>query len=380
MIEITDKKDCTGCNACTQRCPVGCISMQTDEEGFLYPIADKDTCIDCGLCERVCPVINPYEPRLPIETLAAKNPDRQVRMASSSGGVFHALAKSVIEEGGVVFGARFNSQWDVEHAYTETMDGIKAFQGSKYVQSTIGGAFTEAERFLKAGRKVLFTGTPCQIAGLKHFLRKDYAPQLITADVACHGVPSPTIWRDYLNFITPDSTHITSISFRSKKISWEDYGMSISFTDHRPYFQKKWKDSYMFAFLRNLTLRPSCHRCPAKCGKSHSDITLGDLWGINHLLPNFQDKSGVSFVLLNTQTGMEKLLTLNLDSTKVDYNDIIHYNPSLIKDGKIPPEESEFRNNYVSAGISALFTYVEKMKPGIFKRIFRKVQILLHHN
>jgi Coenzyme F420-reducing hydrogenase, beta subunit len=161
--------------------------MQEDDEGFLYPCVDQSMCIHCGLCEKVCPVIHQALPGEPINTFAAKNMNDSIRRKSSSGGVFHALACNVINEGGVVFGARFDSKWGVEHSYTETISGLAFFQGSKYVQSNIGTAYTDAERFLKAGRKVLFSGTPCQLAGLRLFLRKDYGNLLLSVDVACHG-------------------------------------------------------------------------------------------------------------------------------------------------------------------------------------------------
>ena len=197
MINIIDKKNCCGCNACVQHCPKSCVTMQEDEEGFLYPIVDQEACIDCGLCEKVCPVLNQGEERKPLQVYAANNPNEEIRMQSSSGGVFTLLAETIIQEGGVVFGARFNDDWEVIHDYTETKEELAAFRGSKYVQSRIGDSYCQAEQFLKKGRKVLFTGTPCQIAGLNLFLRKEYG-NLLTVDFICHGVPSPGVWKSYL--------------------------------------------------------------------------------------------------------------------------------------------------------------------------------------
>lgn len=197
MIRIYNKHDCCGCNSCVQRCPKSSITMREDEEGFLYPDVDESTCIDCGLCETVCPVIHQSTVRKPIAVCAAKNKDEKIRLSSSSGGAFTALAESVIDEDGVVFGAKFDEDWSVVHDYMETREGLAAFRGSKYVQSRIGDSFKKAEQFLKAGRKVLFSGTPCQIAGLKRFLRKEY-DNLLTVDFICHGVPSPGVWREYL--------------------------------------------------------------------------------------------------------------------------------------------------------------------------------------
>ena len=197
MIKIQNKQDCCGCSACVQRCPKHCISMKEDEEGFLYPVVVETLCIDCGLCEKVCPIINRPE-KLPVmKVLAVKNRNEEERMASSSGGVFIALAKKVIEQNGVVFGAVFDVNWEVKHTYSETLDGVKPMMGSKYVQSRIGESFSQAEGFLKEGRKVLFTGSPCQITALHNYLHKGY-PNLLAVDFLCHGVPSPGVWRKYL--------------------------------------------------------------------------------------------------------------------------------------------------------------------------------------
>lgn len=199
MINIKEKHNCCGCSACVQVCPKQCISMSADNEGFLYPQIDTAICIDCGLCEKVCPVINQNEPREPLAVYAANNNNEDIRLKSSSGGIFTLLAEQIISEGGVVFGARFNENWEVVHDYTEAIEGLEPFRGSKYVQSIIGDNFIKAKQFLTDGRKVLFSGTPCQIAGLKKFLRKEYE-NLLTVEVVCHGVPSPMVWRDYLDY------------------------------------------------------------------------------------------------------------------------------------------------------------------------------------
>lgn len=192
MIEIKDKKDCCGCSACVQKCPKQCISLKEDNEGFLYPEVDKSMCINCGLCEKVCPVLHQGESRKPLKVYAAKNQDEEIRRQSSSGGIFTLLAEKTIQDGGVVFGARFDEHWEVKHDYTETIEGLAAFRGSKYVQSRMEDNYRKAEMFLKQGRKVLFSGTPCQVAGLKRFLRKYYG-NLLTIDMVCHGVPSPLV-------------------------------------------------------------------------------------------------------------------------------------------------------------------------------------------
>lgn len=174
MIEIRNKRDCCGCNACVQKCPQQCIGQSEDAEGFIYPQVDKARCVGCGLCEKVCPVINQNPKSKPLKVMAGRNGNEEIRMVSSSGGAFTLLAGEIIGRGGVVFGARFDENWNVVHSYTECTDGLAAFRGSKYVQSRIGETFSQAEKFLKQGREVLFTGTPCQIAGLRRFLGKEY--------------------------------------------------------------------------------------------------------------------------------------------------------------------------------------------------------------
>lgn len=322
MIEIKEKKNCCGCNACVQVCPKQCISMKEDREGFLYPEVDKDICVDCHLCEKVCPVLNQGKERKPLKVYAAKNKDEEIRRQSSSGGIFTLLAEQVIDEGGVVFGARFNENWEVVHSYTETKEGLAAFRGSKYVQSRIGDNYKKAEEFLKSGRKVLFSGTPCQIAGLNLYLRKEYE-NLLTVDFICHGVPSPGVWREYLKEeiarqcdgknsvlshpIEKEKIRVKGISFRDKKLGWKKYSfvLTLSVPDGHGVentvlpSEPLNKNLFLRGFLADLYLRPSCYACPAKCLKSGSDVTIGDFWGIEKVMPEMDDDKGVSVVMMN---------------------------------------------------------------------------------
>lgn len=407
MINIVEKEDCVGCNACVQRCPKQCITMKEDEQGFLYPKVDLDKCIDCHLCEKVCPVLNQKEPRKPIEVYAAKNKNKEVQLRSSSGGIFFALAESVINQGGVVFGARFNNNWEVIHDYADTIEGIKAFQGSKYVQSRIEDSFIKAEQFLKSGRKVMFTGTPCQIAGLHLFLKKDYGTQLLSVDLVCHGVPSPRVWREYLGYITrPKGASagkntvfsslkgkpvITGISFRDKRLGWEKYGFSVRVvateeSDKNSVFQSDInkekeqellfepldKNLFMQGFLKDLYLRPSCYACPAKCGKSHSDITLADFWGIKSLYHNMYDFGGTSLVLYNTPNANKYLDYGNCDYQKVDFEKSIKTNKAFLR-STIKPEISRFfwMNSVNNINFDILGKIIRKMRPILIKRLYR---------
>ena len=338
MIKIQEKRDCCGCAACVQRCPKSCISLKEDEEGFLYPSVDEGVCINCGLCEKVCPIINRAE-KLPVkEVLAVKNRDEAERMASSSGGVFIALAKKTIEKGGVVFGAVFDDNWEVRHTYAETLDGVRPMMGSKYVQSRIENSYREAETFLKQGREVLFTGSPCQLAGLRSYLRKDY-PNLLTVDFLCHGVPSPGVWRRYLKEALPDAARraaagkntvlssslksapvITGIEFRDKTLhGWKKFSFvvrgSASKADKNSVLLSDIfsQNPYMRGFLSDVYLRPSCYRCKCKNGVSHSDLTIGDFWGAPKAMPDFDDDKGIGLVLVNTDKGKAVFDELDMD-------------------------------------------------------------------
>ncbi len=354
MIKVDSKEKCCGCWACVQRCPKHCITMVEDDEGFLYPKVDSSLCIDCSLCEKVCPVINQGEPRIPDMVYAAKNLNEEIRMASSSGGIFTLLAEEIIAKGGVVFGARFNEEWDVVHDYTETIEGLSAFRGSKYVQSRVGKCYSQVEEFLKKGRKVLFSGTPCQIAGLKRFLRKEY-DNLLTVDFICHGVPSPGVWREYLkeeiarqcdgkNIVLSHpvfngrEARIESISFRNKCLGWKRFSFVLTLSLSDGYGDNKLvllseplnKNIFLRGFLANLYLRPSCHICPAKSLKSGSDITIGDFWGIQNVMPEIDDDKGVSAVMVSTEKGKEiwgEITTINYE---VAFDDVVAANSALI--------------------------------------------------
>lgn len=351
MIDIKNKQDCCGCSACAQRCPKQCITMAEDEEGFLYPQVDTSKCVDCHLCEKVCPVINKYEARTPLNVYAAKNSDDEVRHQSSSGGIFTLLAEQTIKDGGVVFGACWDKDWNVKHDYAECLDDLAKFRGSKYLQSVIGDTYIKAEQFLKASRKVMFTGTPCQIAGLKHFLRKEY-DNLLAVEVICHSVPSSGVWQQYLieklQTLGWNKSDIRHISFRSKATGWKGYSFMIENKDGNVFLELGSKNAFMRGFLANLYTRPSCKKCPAKQLKSGSDITLGDFWGINSLMPEIDDDKGVSVVIVNTEKGRETIhIVYNL--IQASWSDICSKNPAVVKSVTASAKKDLFfRNNGLS--------------------------------
>lgn len=381
MIRIKHKSDCCGCEACVQRCPKRCISLHRDQEGFLYPLVDESICIDCGLCERVCPVINQGEPLKPLVAYAAKNQDESVRLSSSSGGVFTALAEQVIAQGGVVFGARFDESWNVVHDYVETVEGLSAFRGAKYVQSRIGLCFLQAETFLRQGRQVLFSGLPCQIAGLKMFLRKDY-DNLITVDLFCHGVPSPTVWKRFLEEeVATPHTQLKSISFRDKASGWKNYSFSYLQEDtdgvhlHR---MLSAKNLFMRGFLTDLYLRPSCYHCPVKQCKSGSDLTIGDYWGIQQAHPELDDDKGVSAILVNTDKGAAILQAVQQVSLyESTFEKVVKCNPALIKSAQEPTKRSLFFELLNQRKISEVVLQLTHLS--VWTKIRRKVFCLLSH-
>lgn len=344
MINIKNKQDCCGCSACSQRCPKQCISMQMDDEGFLYPQVDSSKCIDCHLCEKVCPVINQGEARTPLNVYAAKNSDNKVRYQSSSGGIFTLLAEHTIKDGGVVFGACWDNEWNVKHDYVDNISDLQKFRSSKYLQSVIGDCYLKAEHFLKTGRKVMFTGTPCQIAGLKHFLRKEY-DNLLTVEVICHSVPSPRVWQQYLveklQILGWNKSDIHHISFRSKATGWKEYSFMIENNEGSVFSELGRKNAFMRGFLANLYTRPSCQVCPAKQLKSGSDIILGDFWGINSLMPEIDDDKGISVVIVNTQKGSEAIYIVdNLIPAK--WTDISTKNPAVLKSVMASEKKNKF--------------------------------------
>lgn len=330
MIQILDKSQCCGCSACEQICPQHCICLISDEQGFLYPSIKEEYCINCKLCEKACPVINKNKARKPVSVYAAINTDEEIRLKSSSGGIFTAFAENIIEQGGVVFGARFDDNWDVIHDYTDSVEGLEALRGSKYVQSFIRDSFIKVEHFLKQNRKVLFSGTPCQIAGLLGYLRKDY-DNLITVEVACHGVPSPMVWHNYIK-----DKKISVVNFRDKSTGWKDYSVRIGRKRKRHTY-----DSYMNCFLGNYSLRQSCFNCGFKSGKSQADITIADLWGISKIKSNLDDNKGASSIII-WKAGKLSLDKLSLELCEVSFSEVAKYNPALVNSSLKPSKYTEF--------------------------------------
>lgn len=368
MIWITNKHNCCGCTACVQVCPKQYITMQEDEKGFLYPKVDDNLCINCGLCEKVCPMLNSKEKVEPQQVCAAINPDEEIRRNSSSGGVFTMLAESVIKEGGVVFGAIWNEQWEVVHSYTESLDGLSAFRGAKYSQSIIGDTYRQAQKFLKAGRKVLFSGTGCQIAGLKFFLRKEY-DNLLTVEIACHGVPSPKVWKEYVKKVS-DGKQLTNIVFRDKRNGWNGYGLSVVGTDGKELMYEPFlRNDFLQSMLNDLCIRPSCTNCPAKAGASGADLLIGDFWGVEGMHPDMYDNKGCSLVIAYTNVGKTMFGGLDLREKEVTYEEGCRYNPCIVQSIHESRYAPIFWYNFRNHGIEAAPKTLRILKSNRIARI-----------
>lgn len=410
MIDITDKHNCCGCSACVQACPKHCISFEEDNQGFRYPLVNRADCIDCGLCERVCPVLNQLKPQKPMKAYAAINPDNKIRMKSSSGGIFTMLAEKILSEGGVVFGARFDENWEVKHDFTETLDGLEAFRGSKYLQSRIGETYSLAKEFLLKNRKVLFTGTPCQIAGLKKFLLKEY-DNLLTVDIVCHGTPSPLVWRTYLkdcmkhpfgvnhkNTVSSSLAHtssITDITFRDKSTGWKNYSFvlrAFSKSEDNSEFSSDYTSDdngilvhdtfknnlYMQIFLNNLCLRPSCSRCPAKSGMSSSDLTIADYWGIDKILPTYDDDKGTSLILVNSLLGQKFLDSIQIKRKETSYEDALRGNSSIEQSVQETPNVVKFWRHFHKHGLQNIEKLYDSFKPSLLRRLIMRIKYEAH--
>jgi len=358
-IDFIKKNQCCGCSACVQKCPKNAISLKEDEEGFFYPIVNKEKCINCGLCKKVCPFIN-YEveqkENYP-KAYAVKNKINKDILNSSSGGVFIAIAKYIIKENGVVFGAAYDENNNVNHISVEREEDLFKLQGSKYVQSNILNTFKDAKESLDKGKKVLFSGTPCQIRGLKNFLLKDY-DNLITCDLVCHGVPSQKLFKTYLKSLEEKyQKKIKKYDFRNKDKKGWGLTAKVTFEDGKSKYINSDFDSYYSNFLDCNTYRESCYNCKFTTTNRNTDITLADYWGILSIHNDFYDEKGVSLILVNSKSGLDLLNNIadNIELIETDLNYAITKNKNLIQ----PSVRPEKRNNiYKNIDNSSCTNYI----------------------
>jgi len=297
---------CFGCTACVHICPVSCIRMVQDTRGFLYPVVDESQCIDCGLCLQVCPFVTDSNlgSELFPETLAyaAKHTDDATRRQSSSAGAFTAISEYVLGQQGVVYAAGYDDDLTVCHVRAISIEQRNLLRGSKYVQSNLGDTFKDVEHDLKHDLFVLFTGTPCQVAGLRNYLQKEYET-LLLVDLICHGVPSQKVFKDYLDLVESlEGSSITSCTFRDTSKGWRNLAMNLGFASGSKIIDAS-NSSYYTLFVNGTILRPCCYECKFSNFDRSGDITIGDFWGIEKTLPQFEDEQGVSLILVNSHKG-----------------------------------------------------------------------------
>ena len=354
MLEITEKSKCCGCSACQAVCPHDAITMSRDALGFAYPSVAADKCVKCGLCIRVCDFNNKNEATAEacdtIKVSAARNRDDSVLENSQSGGVFTSLATDILNGNGTVYGAAMNADFTVSHHRVDSISSLPSLRGSKYVQSDMDDMFRRVREDLESGRKVLFSGTPCQVAGLVSYIPERLRHNLHTVDFICHGVPSPAIWHDYVSYMS-SSGRIVGASFRDKSEGgWKRHVETFTYDDGR----KVARESFRVLFYKNIMLRPSCAACPYHYDNRKSDVTIGDFWGIGELSARFDGDEGTSMVICNTDKGRSMLedagRSLDICELAVGKDFLLRKNPNLLRSSVFYKDSCKFAEEYASHG------------------------------
>lgn len=337
MITIKDKTNCCGCNACGDICGKNAIVFKTDNEGFWYPEVDKETCVDCGLCEKVCPIINIGELKkndfeIPSHTYAAIHNNMKIRWDSTSGGAYSALAETMLEKGGYISGAIYNEGFTGVHNFvTNNPNDLEKLRSSKYLQSNAEGLFKQIKQLLTKGEKVLACGTPCQMAALRSFLRKDY-DNLIIVDFICRGVNSPKVYRAYLDSLEKKyGSKVVYVKAKNKELGWRNLTRKVTFANGQSYYGVHMEDDFRRGYHTNVFCRPSCYDCQFKGFPRIADITIADYWGIERIDKNLDNNSGTSMILLNSQKGevFFDMAKGNLEYKETPFEAIMRGNPAL---------------------------------------------------
>lgn len=369
---------CCGCSACENICPVRCISMTRDNEGFLYPIVDNSKCVDCGLCEKVC--IYNKEVKLRSnkpDCYAMIAKDSDLRFNSSSGGIFSLIANLFLKSNSVVYGVAMDeNNKSCSFARVTEENELYKLRGSKYLQADANDVYKQVKNDLEKGNKVLFSGVPCQINALHLFLNRQY-DNLFCVEVVCHGVPSPTLWEKYTDFLENNyNTSITSVSFRNKKKGWKNFSLEIA---GYGFLQSKnlSNDPYIIMFLKNYSLRPSCFNCKVKTQDSMADLTIADYWGIHKILPDMDDDKGTSLVMINTKKGRSVFEGINELTyyAETPYNFAVLNNSAYCSSPLMPRQREKFFNNLNKHS----FDYLAKKYGSVplKKKIKRKIVSLI---
>lgn len=381
MISLfTEKNNCYGCTACKNICPKQAIAMDFDHEGFLYPKIDKMKCIECGLCNSVCPYKNDVvlgghfdKPKV----YAMKHKNVSVRMASSSGGAYTAISDFILKQNGICYGVAFDDRFYVKHICATNIGERNELMGSKYVQSDLGNCFSEIKQALEKGKIVLFTGTPCQTAGLVQYLCVSGVDttNLMLNDIICHGTPSPLLWKDYIELIEKKyRAQLTGFTFRCKDKGWRGYNVRANFSDGSEVTNTKQLLYHTNLFKVNLCLRPVCYNCKYANVNRVSDITIGDFWGIEKFMQNFDDDKGVSLVLLNTANGARLFDEIKNDTVYLKGNLSNCMQLNLYQPSKMPTNREAFWKDYHRHGYNYIVS--KYAKQGITKKFKSYLKVL----
>lgn len=340
-----DKSLCSGCTACKNICPQNAIEMIEDEEGFKYPVINKDLCIECGLCFKSCPNIEKNSKNNIIEVYGAKNRNNEERATSRSGGVFVAMSDYILENNGIIYGAKLNDDFSVSHFRATNKEERFHLKGSKYVQSDMGDTTKKVKEDLLENKKVLFSGTACQVDAVNKVIPSKYKDNLYTCDLICHGVPSNKIFRDFLEYLEKKyNKKIKEFNFRDKKFGWDSHYETITFEDNSVISTQYFRN----LFYRHNILRPACHKCNYANKNRPADITIADFWGIDEVNPQFNDNKGVSLVIINTAKGKEMFEKIkdNLLTMDCSIEDCIKHTYTLSNPTPVSEEREQFWKDY----------------------------------
>lgn len=360
---------CCSCAACANACAAGAIRMAENQEGFLYPVINHELCVGCGACDRACPRLDGY----PV-AYAAICSSTEIREKSSSGGVFRLLAEKILRQGGAVYGAAFDENFEVCHCRVDNADELEKLQGSKYVQSRIGEVFRDVKSQLATGRLVLFSGTPCQCEGLVSYLGKSYS-NLYVVDFICHGVPSPSVWRSYVQHVAglKKGTAISHVFFRSKNLSWERFLLEFTFANSSKYSNDLHTDIYLRGFLKDLYLRKSCYECTSRKLHRVSDVTVADFWGVQKVLPDMYDGRGTSLVLVQSDKGRRLFDGIDARVAEVSFAEAVRGNPAYFCSPAIHPKREAFFRRF-QAGEALVPLLKELLKEPVARRVKGKLR------
>ncbi len=361
----SDKNECCGCGACAAVCQHDAIQMQTDEEGFRYPVIDETKCISCQMCESVCP-LKKVKDNTGLNQYYGARADDMIRRRSSSGGMFTLLAKEILARGGIVYGAAFDSSMHVHHRKVESTEELDLIRRTKYVQSNIENVFQKVEKDLKSGRQVLFVGTPCQTEAVRKYLSCD-KEKLYLVDIVCYGVPSPKLWEEYIEVLgKKQGDKISNYDFRDKRN--KDNGHVVSWkTKNKECSCPIAEDPYSRIYFQNYSIRPSCHTCPFCTLIRNSDMTIGDFWGIEKIKPDLDDGMGNSLVIVHSGKGRQlwNAVKAYCQYFECEENDVLQ--PRLISPTVMPEDRKKFWDAYKKHGISYVIQKYGYTKNGVRK-------------